>query len=367
MEVHIEKNALLPALNRACGVVERRQTLPILGNILLKAEDDRLVVVGTDLEVEIRTWCRARTAVPGETTLPARKLIDIVRNLADGAEMQLKESGDKCRLISGRGRYVLGSLSPSDFPSSQESFESDSEYSLSEGEFRRLLDKTAFAMAQQDVRYYLNGLLIESTSRGIRSVATDGHRLARYDLETDGELTQGVSVIVPFKTVGELRRLLSDVDGKIGVSVGQRAIRVALADSVVTSKLVDGKYPDYERVLPVDLTQKVRVDKGLLKQTLIRAAVLSNEKFRGVKIVFEPNLLRLQAHNPEKEEAVEELDLGYSGPCVSIGFNVAYLLDVLGAIDVDQVDIWFKDSDSSSVWRGAEKVEESFVVMPMRL
>lgn len=367
MEVIVHREHFLPVLSRTCGVVERRQTLPILGNLLLKADVDQVSVVGTDLEVEVKSWCKANVVAAGETTLPARKLLDIIRNLVEGAEIRIKVSGDRCQLTSGRGRYVLGGLPASDFPVVQGDAGSGVMVSLIESDLKRLLEKTAFAMAQQDVRYYLNGLLFELKDKVIRSVGTDGHRLARYDLASDEVFGDGRSVIVPYKTVTELRRLLGATQRVVSVVIGERVVQFGLGDSVVTSKLVDGQYPDYERVIPLGLNRVAVVEKEALRSSLVRAAVLSNEKYRGVKVSFEPGVLRLQAHNPEQEEAIEELELDFDGEPTTIGFNVAYLGDVISAVDADRIEIRFSDANSSSVWCGVGSEEEVFVVMPMRL
>lgn len=367
MEIHVNREHLLPVLSRGAGVVERRQTLPILGNILIRVSDAGILVVSTDLEVEVRGRCGAEVLQPGEVTVPARKFLDIVRNLPEGSELRLKVSGDRCQIVSGRGRYVLGTLPSSDFPLMQpESGSLDLE--VEENAFRRLLEKTWFAMAQQDVRYYLNGLLLEFDSEGIRGVSTDGHRLARFDLAADLAWdADRCSVIVPYKTVIELRRQLSLSGSTLRISVGDRSIRFEVGDLVTTSKLIDGRFPDYERVISVPLRRKAVLAKERLKGALTRASVLSNDKYRGIRLEFQEDMLRLQAHNPEHEEAVEEMDVEMEGEPVTLGFNVGYLADVLGAAEGDQVEVRFEDGNSSSVWRGLEAPEEAFVVMPMRL
>ena len=367
MEIHVNREHLLPVLSRGAGVVERRQTLPILGNMLIRVSDSGMVVVSTDLEVEVRGRCAAEVLQPGEVTVPARKFLDIVRNLQEGSELRLKVRGDRCQIVSGRGRYVLGTLPASDFPLMQpESGYHDLE--VEENAFRRLLEKTWFAMAQQDVRYYLNGLLMEFDSVGIRGVSTDGHRLARFDLAADlGWEADKCSVIVPYKTVIELRRQLSVSAAAVRIAVGDRSIRFEVGDLVTTSKLIDGRFPEYERVISVPLGRKAVLAKERLKGALTRASVLSNEKYRGIRLEFQKDLLRLQAHNPEQEEAVEEMDVEMEGEPVTLGFNVGYLADVLGAAEGDQVEVRFEDGNSSSIWRGLEAPEEAFVVMPMRL
>jgi DNA polymerase-3 subunit beta len=367
MEIVVNRDHLLPVLSRGAGVVERRQTLPILGNMLIRAAESCMVVVSTDLEVEVRGSCQAQIFQPGEVTVPARKFLDIVRNLPDGSDLRLKMTGERCQIVSGRGRYVLGTLPAADFPLMQPEPETR-EFAVEESSFRRLLEKTWFAMAQQDVRYYLNGLLLEVDATGIRGVSTDGHRLARFDLlvalEWDGEKC---SVIVPYKTVMELRRQVSVSASPVRIAVGDRAIRFEIGDLVTTSKLIDGRFPEYERVISVALGRKAVLAKERLKGALTRASVLSNEKYRGIRLEFQRNILRLQAHNPEQEEAVEEIDVALDGEPVTLGFNVGYLADVLGAAEGEQVEVWFEDGNTSSIWRGLDAPEEAFVVMPMRL
>jgi len=367
MEIRLNREQLLPVLSRVVGVVERRQTLPVLANVLVRAVDGGLSCVGTDLEVEVRGECRSEVEESGEVTVPARKLFDIVRNLPEGSMLRLKSTGDRCTISSGRGRYVLGTLSASDFPIMRQD-EGCEEFTVEEGAFRRLLEKTWFCMAQQDVRYYLNGLLLEFESDCIRGVATDGHRLSRFDLRCEMEVGEGQrAVIVPFKTVTELRRQLSAVGTELKLAVGENSIRFENADFVTTSKLIDGRFPDYERVIAANHGRKAVLEKERLRGALIRASVLSNEKYRGVRMEFVGGTLRLQAHNPEQEEAVEEIDVSLVGEPVTLGFNVSYVLDVLGAIEGDEVEVDFEDGNSSSVWRGVGADNETFVVMPMRL
>lgn len=367
MEMLVNREHLLPVLSRGAGIVERRQTLPILANVLLRAGKSGVTLVTTDLEVEVRGGVQAEVVQEGAVTVPARKLLDIVRNLPEGSDLRLKLTGERFLLSSGRGRYVLGTLPASDYPLMQ----SDSEGRMvvvEEGWLRRLLEKTWFAMAQQDVRYYLNGLLLEFHAAGIRGVSTDGHRLARFDLNVDLEWgDERLAVIVPYKTVMELRRQCSVSSEPVRIFVGEKAIRFELGGLVTTSKLIDGRFPDYDRVIAVHLGRTALLDKERLRGALTRASVLSNEKYRGIRMEFEPDMLRLQAHNPEQEEAVEEMDGVLEGDPVMLGFNVGYLADVLGAVEGDKVEVRFEDGNSSSIWRGSGATEETFVVMPMRL
>lgn len=366
MEIVANREQLVPVLGRVTGVVERKQTLPILGHLLLRAGADGLSIVGTDLEMEVRSSCAAAVVSAGEITVPARKLADICRTLPDGVDVRVKVAGDRCVLNAGRGRYVLGTLPAQDFPTLEADLGSV-RLSVSEGALKKVLDKTAFAMAQQDVRYYLNGLFLEVSATGIRAVATDGHRLACFDYACEVPIEGQLGVIVPNKTVNELRRQLGSGGSNIEIEVGERAIRFTIGDTTITSKLVDGRYPDYQRVIPSELGKEARADKESLRKALARTAILSNEKYRGVRLAFEPQVLRLQAHNPEQEEAMEEMELHFGGEATTIGFNVAYLGDVLGAVEGEEVEVRFQDGNSSSIWRGTGAGSETYVVMPMRL
>lgn len=366
MDFVANREVFLPAISKVIGVVERRQTLPILGNLLVVARGDRVTLTGSDLEVEVRTDFPAKIQEEGETTVPARKLSDICRNLAEGTEIRLRVKDERCVLTSGRGRFSLGYLAAGGFPA-METEETGLNFRIEEGQLRRLLEKSAFAMAQQDVRYYLNGLLIEINSSTLTAVATDGHRLAKYVLATDLAVEEPRQVIVPNKTVMELRRQLSASGDEVEISVGEKSIRVLTGQMAMTSKVVDGKYPEYERVIPRDVGERAMVEKDALRRALSRAAILSNEKYRGVRLSLAPGLLKLLAHNPEQEEAEEEVEIDYQGEAVSVAFNVTYMMDVLGVVDADKVEIQFQAGNKSSIWRGQGADEETFVVMPMRI
>jgi len=366
MKINANRDDLLSPLLTVGSVVERRQTLPILANILISTGKDKLQFTATDLEVELTTSANATADEEMEFTLPARKLIDICKALPDGAEISLDVSGDKATLRSGRGRYTMGMLPATDYPSIEPSAASE-EFSLPESVLKRLIDKTAFAMAQQDVRYYLNGLLLEFTTGRIRAVATDGHRLALCDAEFDTHTGSDIQVILPRKAVIELGRLLSDSDEELRLEVSNSHVRINFGDTVFTSKLIDGRFPDYERVMPSGNTQDLQADKELLRQSLTRTSILSNEKYRGIRFRLAPGLLHLQAHNPEQDEAEEELEVDYQGDEITIGFNVGYLLDVLSTLDTETVNMALIDSNSSTLVTTAGSSECRYVIMPMRL
>ena len=366
MEISVNRDEFLPVVNRVIGVVERRQTIPILGNLLLAAEGSCISVTGSDLEVEIQASGVGEVSVAGRITVPARKFADILRSLADGTQVSVKVTGDRCVVLADRARFSLTTLPAQDFPSVQ-FLPADESILLGGSDLRRVLEKTSFAMAQQDVRYYLNGLLFKADHGGVSAVATDGHRLALCEYVGEVDIQTQRSVIIPFKTVVELRRQLAVDASLIKVDFSDRMIRFHVGQTVTTSKLVDGRYPDFSRVIPAGLPRFASVDRDALRRALSRTAILSNEKYRGVKLLFESGVLRLVAHNPEQEEAVEELELDYNGDSIAVGFNVAYLADLLAAVDSERVDVSFEDGDKSSVWRGSGVSGETYVVMPMRL
>lgn len=366
MKISANRDDLLKPLQQIVGVVERRQTLPILANVLIAVKDNVLTLTATDLEVELRTEAHAEASGESEFTLPARKLMDICKALPDGAAISLEIEGDKAVLRSGRGRYTLGMLPAQDYPSIEPAQASET-FSLPVGVMKRLIDKTQFAMAQQDVRYYLNGLLLEIRPGRVRAVATDGHRLALCDAGFDQETAMDIQVILPRKAVIELGRLLDDSDAEATFEVSSSHLRVHLEKSSFTTKLIDGRFPDYERVMPGGQTSAMVAEKGTLKQALARTAILSNEKYRGIRFRLSKGLLHLQAHNPEQDEAEEEVEVDYQGAEMTIGFNVGYLLDVLGVIDGDQVQMAVVDSNSSTLLTQKDSSECRYVVMPMRL
>lgn len=366
MKITTSRDELLKPLMQIGGVVERRQTLPILANVLVSASSAQLNLTATDLEVELRTQALAQCDGEAEFTLPARKLIDICKALPDGADIELTIEGDKAVLRSGRGRYTLGTLPAQDYPSIEPATANDV-LELTEKVLKRLIDKTLFAMAQQDVRYYLNGMLLEVRSGRIRTVATDGHRLALCDEAFDPDSSVDIQIILPRKAVLELSRLLSDNDEPVKLELSSSHARISLAQASFTTKLIDGRFPDYERVMPTGDPQVVTADKDLLRQALTRTAILSNEKYRGIRFRLSPGLLHLQAHNPEQDEAEEEIEIDYQGAEMTIGFNVGYLLDVLSTIDSHDVKIAVADANSSSLITNADNDGCRYVIMPMRL
>ncbi len=367
MKFSVARDALLKPLNLVAGVVERRQTLPILSNVLLSIDGDRLALTGTDLEVElIGQVPLLGAAESAEITLPARKLADICKSLPDGADIEFSIEEERVLLRSGRSRFSLSTLPASEFPSVEEG-PGATELSIAQGKLRRLIERTAFSMAQQDVRYYLNGMLFEVDGKHLRTVATDGHRLALCTAEGDFGASTPMQVILPRKGVLELQRLLQQEDETVRVVLGSNHFRAQTRDFTFTSKLVDGKFPDYDRVIPRGATKIVNAERSELKDGLMRAAILSNEKYRGVRLMLSEGAMRILANNPEQEEAEETVSVEYSGDGLEIGFNVSYLVDVLNAIDGDGVKLSLGDSSSSALLEEPDGGDALYVVMPMRL
>ncbi|MDA7086782.1 DNA polymerase III subunit beta [Pseudomonas sp. SA3-5] len=367
MHFTIQREALLKPLQLVAGVVERRQTLPVLSNVLLVVEGQQLSLTGTDLEVElVGRVSLEEPAEPGEITVPARKLMDICKSLPNDALIDIRVDDQKLLVKAGRSRFSLSTLPANDFPTVEEGPGSLT-LSLNQSRLRRLIERTSFAMAQQDVRYYLNGMLLEVQTGILRAVATDGHRLAMCSMAAEIEQTERHQVIVPRKGILELARLLTEQDANVSIVLGQHHIRATTGEFTFTSKLVDGKFPDYERVLPRGGDKLVVADRQGLREAFSRTAILSNEKYRGIRLQLAAGLLKIQANNPEQEEAEEEIAVDYNGNQLEIGFNVSYLLDVLGVMTTDQVRLILSDSNSSALVQEADNDDSAYVVMPMRL
>ena len=366
MRFSLQREVLLKPLAQVVNVVERRHTLPVLANLLVRVNGGQLALTGTDLEVEMVARTAAEDAQDGEITIPARKLFDIVRALPDGSRVTISQSGDKVTVQAGRSRFSLATLPANDFPSLDE-VDATSQVSVPEAALKELLERTAFAMAQQDVRYYLNGLLFDLREDTLRCVATDGHRLALCETSLEQGHGGRRQIIVPRKGVQELQRLLEGGDRQIQLELGKGHIRVKRDDVTFTSKLIDGKFPDYEAVIPIGADREVKIDREALRAALQRASILSNEKYRGVRVEVSPNLLKISAHNPEQEEAQEEVEAETHVDTLAIGFNVTYLLEALSALREEFVVMQLRDANSSALVRGAGSQHARHVVMPLRL
>lgn len=379
MKFTIQRATLLKPLQMISGVVERRQTLPILANVLVTVTHDTLSLTATDLEIElIGTVPLEQAAGPGAGTVPleqviepgvitvaARKLFDICRALPDEAVLQFTLEGEHLILRSGKSRFMLTTLPAHDFPNIEDS-PFTTEFAISQDKFKNLLSRTYFAMGQQDVRHYLNGALIDINQGVMKCVATDGHRLAYSSidsLETDAK----TRVILPRKSVLELMRLLDSSEDKIKIAMGENHFRVVSPDFTFTSKLINAQYPDYDKLIPRSIENTAIASREALKQALARASILSNEKFRGVRLQLDKDQLRIVANNPEQEEAEELVHLEYQGNGMEIGFNVAYLLDVVSTIATDNIRWSFTDPNGGVLIEPHDNNDSLYVVMPMRL
>ncbi len=365
MKLTAEREKLLAPLQAVIGVVERRQTMPVLANVLLAVREGQLSITATDLEVELVASTEVAVQEAGDITVPGRKFLDILRALPEKASVSLAVEGEKVVIKAGRSRFSLTTLPAVEFPIIDD-INSQQTVQVPRKELLRLLEKTHFSMAQQDVRYYLNGLLLEIDGLVLRAVATDGHRLALCEAALAAKAKTTQQVIVPRKGVLELQRVLTE-DGVAELAIGTNHVRAQIGDIRFTSKLIDGRFPEYSRVIPAAPASAIRADRDILRQALQRTAILSNEKYRGIRVTVKKNVVTVQAHNPEQEEAEEEIEVAYDGADLEVGFNVNYLLDALAAIDGQEVELGLTDSNSSCLIRSPGAASARYVVMPMRL
>ncbi len=362
-----QRDTLLAPLQSVSGIVERRHTLPILSNVLLEKKGDRLTLLATDIEIQITTSTEVAAGEgDGAVTVGARKLQDILRSLPDSTEISLSLEDKRLQVKGGKSRFNLQTLPADDFPRMTLAEGDTKQFRITQKAFRQLLGKTQYAMAAQDVRYYLNGLLLLVDGKELRAVATDGHRLAYASVEIEAELPRQ-EMILPRKTVLELNRLLVDNEDILEITLASNQVRFAFGSIVLVSKLIDGKFPDYERVIPQSLRNHMTVGRQTLMQAMQRAAILTNEKFRGVRVVLGENSLKLIAANAEQEEAQEEIEVNYPGEAIDVGFNVSYLLDVLNNVQSDEIQWSFNDANSSALVTVPGNDRFKYVVMPMRI
>lgn len=366
MKITAQRETLLKPLQIVSSVVERRQTSPILANTLLSVTGKQLTLTGTDLEVEMVATTEVVCDEDGDITLPARKFMDLCRTLPDGANLDITIEKDRAIIRSGRSRFTLTTLPAVEYPNI-DPIDTPLRLTLGQSQLKQLIENTQFAMAQQDVRYYLNGLMLEIQPDRVTTVATDGHRLAYSSLPMSTSITDTRQIIVPRKGVIELQRLLESDDTPVEIQIGNNHIRLVLPSVTFTSKLIDGKFPDYQQVIPANPVRNLVVNRDDLHQVFNRIAVLSNEKFRGMRLQLESNLLRASVHNPEQEEAEEEIEVSYSGDAFEIGFNIGYFMDALSAIRSDEVRVSFTDSNHSCLVEGVSDQSARYVIMPMRL
>ena len=368
MKFTTEKNEIVDALQMGASIAERRQTIPILANLRIVARDGKVEITATDLEIQIKTLTEVKKIVEeGEITVSARKMSELCRSLPDNEALEFDLNNGKLTVSSKNFHADFATISALDFPE-LESKEETNSLSISSSALQRLLNKTAFCMASQDVRYYLNGLLVEYKGGEVNAVATDGHRLALATSPLDKTISiDGERQILPRKAVLELSKILRQENEDIKITFGNSSLSIQDENLDFSTKLIDGKFPDYEKVLPSGEPNSLEVSKESLQSALSRASVLSNEKYRGVRFALDKNTLKLTANNPEKESAEELLDVNYNGNPMEIGFNIGYLLDVLGTIETDNVELNFYGEESSCLIREPGNQAEVYVIMPMRL
>ncbi|PJG83928.1 DNA polymerase III subunit beta [Caviibacterium pharyngocola] len=366
MQFTVSRENLLKPLQQVCGVLSGRPNIPVLNNVLLHIEGNRLTITGTDLEVELSTQAQLSDSnQDGQFTIPAKKFLDICRSFADDADITVTFEEDRALVRSGRSKFNLTTLPADEYPNLAD-WQSEVDFSLTQATLRRLIEATQFSMANQDARYFLNGMKFETEGNLLRTVATDGHRLAVCTIPLEQDL-QAHSVILPRKGVLELARLLEATDQPARLQIGTNNLRIDLGNIIFTSKLIDGRFPDYRRVLPRNAQRIMVGNWETLKQAFARAAILSNDKVRTVRLQLADNQLTVTATNPEQEIAEEIIDVSYSGDEMEVGFNVSYILDVLNALKCNQVRIRLTDASSSCLIEDVEDASAEYVIMPMRL
>jgi DNA polymerase-3 subunit beta len=366
LKIKTTNDKLLGPLQQVTGIVERRHTLPILSNVLISAADGNVDFLATDLEVQITSRAALGNGAEGSITAAARKLYDILRSLPEDAEVSLEAKESRMTVRAGKSRFNLQTLAAADFPRMVEAKDASKTLTLPQKALKHALGLVQFAMAVQDIRYYLNGVLFSVDNGTLRVVATDGHRLSFASQALDGD-HGNVEAILPRKTVLELIKLLGDNDEPVALAIGSNQVRFSFGGLEIVSKIVEGKFPDYQKVIPTTHKNRIELDRAALAQSLNRAAILSNEKIRGVRLVFTKDALSIICTNNEQEEAEESLAVSYDGDPLDIGFNISYLLDVLNHVETPTVSISMGDSNSSALVQMPGRDDFKYVVMPMRI
>ena len=365
--VKTHRDNLLRPLQIVSGIVERRHTLPILANILIRKDGERVSFLSTDIEVQITT--HAMIGSGGDvaaTTVAARKLLDILRALPDSNDVALTLANKRMTVQAGKSRFALQTLAADEFPTVTQAEHYNATVTLPQKTLKHLFNMVHFSMAQQDIRYYLNGLLLVVEGKNVIAVATDGHRLAFCQVETEQEF-QRQEVIIPRKTIIELQRLLEDTDEPVQIEIANNQVKLTFADIELISKLVEGKFPDYTRVVPKGYKNNFTIGRDQLLRSLQRAAIMTSDKFKGVRCIVTPGSMKVSSTNADQEEAVEEIEIDYGGDSVDIGFNVTYLLDVLNNLKAEYVNIALGDANSSALITLPDNADFKYVVMPMRI
>ena len=367
MKIKIDRSRILPTLTLVSSVVEKRQTLPILANLFLQVEDGKLNMVGTDLEVEISETLTEIEGDNGLFTVSTRKILDICRMLPETASISLKYESDNVIVTSGRSRYTLKTLPADEFPRIEVG-NWEERFKINQLSLKRLLDKTSFAMAVQDVRYYLNGVLLEISENKLRAIATDGHRLAQSDVDIELSPSESRQLIVPRKAITEIGRFIDgDEEQEITVEMSKNHLKLSKGDTVLITKLIDGKFPEFKGVLETKLETCVVVDRAQFIETLNRASVLTTDRFKGVKIVLESGIMRITANNPEQEEAVEEMEVDYGGDHMETGYNISYLIDAARVASGENLELHLQGNDGICILKQPDDERSTWLVMPMRI
>lgn len=366
MKFIINREVLLTPLQQIVSVIEKRQTMPILSNVLMVIENDQLILTGTDLEIQLIAKLSIAPATSGSITVPARKFLDICRLLPSGAEIKFEQQDDKVKILSNRSRFTLSCLPADNYPEFSESG-LENQFIINAGKFKKALDKTTFCMANQDVRYYLNGLLLNISNSKLKLVASDGHRLSIYEDQLEQAAGFEARIILPRKGVLELGRLLDDPEAELQVEFSSNNIRISIKNFIFSAKLVDSKYPDFSKVFQQEFFNQIHIQRQLLKEALTRVAILSNEKFKGVTLDIATGSLRISTHNPEHDEAEEELSIEYTGEPLTIAFNAQYLLDAVSNLDSELAVLTIASNVSSCFIDEPNDCGYKFIVMPMRL
>ena len=365
--VKTHRDTLLRPLQIVSGIVERRHTLPILANILIRKDGEKVSFLSTDIEVQITTHAEVgSTGENAATTVAARKLLDILRALPDDNDVALSLSNKRITVQSGKSRFALQTLAAEEFPTVAQADHYNATVTLPQKTLKHLFNMVHFSMAQQDIRYYLNGLLLVLDGKNVIAVATDGHRLAFCQVETEESFARQ-EVIIPRKTILELQRLLEELDDPVRLDIANNQVKLTFANIELISKLVEGKFPDYTRVIPKGYKNEFTIDRNQLLRALQRAAIMTSDKFKGVRCILSPGSLKISSTNADQEEAVEELEIDYGGDSIDIGFNVTYLLDVLNNLKCDNISLSLGDANSSALVTIPDNADFKYVVMPMRI
>ena len=365
--VKTTRDTLLRPLQIVSGIVERRHTMPILANILIRKDGENVSFLSTDTEVQITTHASIGSGADvAGTTVAARKLLDILRALPESGDVTMTLVNKRLTVQTGKSRFALQTLDAAEFPTVNVAETFNATVVLPQKTLKHLFNMVHFSMAQQDIRYYLNGLLLVLDGRNVIAVATDGHRLAFCQVETEQEFTRQ-EVIIPRKTIIELQRLLEESDETVQLDISASQVKLTFADIELVSKLVEGKFPDYTRVIPKGYKNDFTIGRDELLRSLQRAAIMTSDKFKGVRCIISPGSMKISSTNADQEEAVEELEIDYGGDSVDIGFNVTYLLDVLNNLKCDQINISLGDNNSSALISIPENADFKYVVMPMRI